>query len=707
MTGMITRMKKTGNGARGDGHHNGWHGWITGLAACLVLAPCSGHGEFEFETGFSRSPISALSSAVEAKLAPGAVSSKGETNASQNGISGNPIESSVASMARTIPRPLPEHPGNIYVEGEPVEIVVPPEAPNEAVKWRLVDVDGREIARGELARPQRLALGRLEVGWYRIEFLTAQNEAAGWTAAAVLSNLKAPTPADSPIGLDMSVSWFERNNPSNQTIHANLAALAGVNWARDRLTWNEIQPAPDRYAPRGNYDIAAEIQRKQGLRVLQVFHSTPRWAVGKDGNTSRFAPDLRHVYRFSLELGRRFQDRVPAWEPWNEPNVSSFGGHTMDEICAWQKAAWLGFKASGSKTIVGSSALAAVPTWPQTEGIKLNEVGPYFDTYNIHTYDWAHGYDELWEPARIAAAGKPLWITEADRGAQHDQKAPWYDLPPRLERLKAEYLAQSYASALAAGADRHFQFILGNYQEPNGVQFGLIRKDYTPRPAYAALAAVGRLLAGARCLGRWQPSPEVWAVAFRAAPDGVESDVLVLWTEKEADWPKRGGATAKIPWPEGLKPRAVFDFLGRQAGNQLPKLIGSAPCFVILPPGQATVLPLKQRTRIKLLESAPSPLVLQTVFPASAHAPVEDKPWSGAYAYAAQAGETVTFTLCAYNFGHSPATMTITAERLPQGWSLNDSRWTWTIDPLERATTPVQISWTSSNAVQDGWVFCL
>ena len=419
-------------------------------------------------------------------------------------------------LERTIPRPLPGHPGNVYVEGESVEVEVPAAAQKSADTWRLRDIDGKIVAQDGFDKGKRLGVRVPGVGWYRIDFLNAKEEVVAWTSTAVLASLRAPVPADSPVGLDMAVSWFARGSSSNQQIHANLAALAGANWVRDRITWREVQTGPDGFAPRGNYDEAADMQKAQGLRVLQVFHTTPPWAGG--GDTARFAPDLRHVYGFAREMGRRFAGRVQAWEPWNEPNVDTFGSHTMDEICSWQKAAWLGFKAADPNLTVGSSALAAVPTWQQTEGVVRNEARPYFDTYNIHTYDWAHGYRDLWEPARAAAGGKPLWITEADRGATHDQTAPWYDLSPRLERLKAEYVAQSYASALAAGADRFFQFILGHYVEPNSVQFGLLRLDYTPRPAYAALAAVGRFLAGARVLGRWRPSAGIEAVAFQAFP---------------------------------------------------------------------------------------------------------------------------------------------------------------------------------------------
>ena len=78
-------------------------------------------------------------------------------------------------------------------------------------------------------------------------------------------------------------------------------------------------------------------------------------------------------------------------------------------------------------------------------------------------------------------------------------------------------MAQSYASSLHAGANRHFHFILGQYGEGN-IQFGLLRHDLTPRPSYVALAAVGRLLAGARCLGRYpiDGKPDVRVIAFRA-----------------------------------------------------------------------------------------------------------------------------------------------------------------------------------------------
>lgn len=627
-------------------------------------------------------------------------------------------ESGLPKSARAIPQPLETHPGNICVEGENIKIT-PPEAAitNHAVQYRLIDVYGGvhpvidlskspNFVGDERQRSNKLTFifGDIDPGWYRIDYLNDKNEVVAWTSVAKLVRLKAPTPLDSPICLDTALAWFARNSPSNQQIHANLAALAGANWTRDRLNWGEVETAPGEFAPRGNYDEAAAIQNKAGLQVLQVFHNTPKWAAGEDGNTSHMAADLRSIYGFAKEMGKRFDGTVQAWEPWNEGNIKDFGGHTMDELCSWQKAAWLGFQASGRKPLVGWNVLAGVSTRQQAESVIYNEAYPYFDTYNIHTYDWAHGYREYWGPARVAAGGKPLWITEADRGAKHIQNAPWNDLPLELERRKAEYIGQSFASALAAGADRFYQFILGNYSEANGVQFGLLRLDYTPRPAYVAFAAAGRFLAGAKHLGTWRPATNVQVVAFQAWPDGVESDVLVAWTETEADWDGRGKATANLPWPAALKPQAVYNFVGRQIGDEDAAKVTSAPRYIVLPRGHASVLPLEPPVR-RAPERAnvASPLVLQAIFPPAVRVAVEDTPWSGSYFYELKPGEKTAFTLAAYNFTVDPVALTAMVEKLPVGWTLSQTNWQWQIDSIGRATATVEIS-CAENATPDGWI---
>ncbi len=605
-------------------------------------------------------------------------------------------ESDTHVVQRGIPAPLSDHPGNVYLDSEMVWIVVPAETPGEARSWRAMDDRGRTVGGGMLSKdvsaaPRRIELGRLPVGWYRVEFLDKQRSCLHWTTAAVLKELAAPVPQDSPVCVDSATAWFARGRPDDQTRLASLAALAGVNWVRDRLTWRELEPVRGAVVSADTtYDSAATTQTDQGLKVLQVFHTTPDWAwnTALDGErpSGRFARDLRHVYRFCEAMAKRFKGRVHAWEPWNEANVGTFGGHTVDEICSYQKAAYLGFKAGDGTVTVCWNAYTTVPTPRHTQGLLDNEAWSYFDTYNIHTYEWAHDYASLWTPARQAACGKPIWVTEADRGIKYVGPEPWCELSRDDEIRKAQYIAQSYASGLYTGSERYFHFILGHYHERhNGVQFGLLRKDMTPRPAYVALAATGRLLAGAKCLGRWGvPGREdVHVIAFRAWPDGLERDVLVAWAERKVDWPQRGKTKAEFSLPNSWEVEKVFDYLGRRLRETPSELTGEA-LFVVLPLGQTDEAELTSVVRSLPREDQACPVVLQVQMPRVAAMKVEPLPWSQGYEYRIEPNKPCQLRMSVYNFQSEPVEGTIRVAGKPPGSVLDRETWSLSIDPMQR-----------------------
>jgi hypothetical protein len=614
------------------------------------------------------------------------------------------------STARTIPSTLSNHPGNIYLLGENVMIRVPETVTNTAIEWRLLD-DRLQVLRTGLLpaagepRPERIEFGALDLGWYRLQFGRPGDLSGDWTTAAVLPPFKSAPSSESPIAVDSATAWFAKNQPERQRHLANLAALAGASWVRDRLRWGELQPAPGPLTNNATtYDTAAEAQQGAGLQVLQVFHDTPSWARENPGASGRFAPDLRAVYAFARASAQRFHGKIAAWEPWNEANVATFGGHTVDQMCSWQKAAYLGFKAGDPQLIIGWNATTAVPSPSHTQGVLSNQTWPYFDTYNIHTYDWAHAYADLWRPAREAACGRPLWITEADRGTPHLGIAPWFDQDPRLERLKAEYMAQSYASSLFAGAQRHFHFILGHYHEPNRVQFGLLRLDDTPRPAYVALAAVGRYLADARVLGRWRPGNDVQVYAFRARPDQEDHDVLVIWAEKDVDWDGRGQTAVDWKLPDSIEVRQVIDYLGRPLGRQLPSPVSSAPHFVFLPPGQAITLPLElPPAPVTNRASIACPVVLQLELPSTRSMRVEDIPWSEGYVYGLAPDETLRLPLNIYNFSERKVQGRLEIAGVPPRWQITYPGQPFAVGPQGRTQLVAALK-VPPAAATNGWV---
>ncbi len=602
-----------------------------------------------------------------------------------------------------------EHAGNVFLLGEPVTVSLPAENAINPSSWRAIDDRGHEVAHGsvkdqltraseQVSSGQRVALGELGVGWYRIEWCDAGKNVLGWTTAAVLTPLVAKTPEDSPICVDAAISWFARDDAGRQADFAHLAALAGVSWTRDRLRWRDMQPAADQFtSDPTTYDTAAEQQAKAGLNVLQVFHDTPAWAAGPDGRQGHFPDDLRHVYRFCQAMARRFAGKVQAWEPWNEANVADFGAHTVDEICAYQKAAYLGFKSGDTGVTVCWNATTGVPTDRQTAGVLNNEAWPYFDTFNIHSYDWPTSYQQLWEPVRRAAVGKPIWVTESDRGMTAAADSPTHELTARKERLKAEYMAQSFALSLHAGAARHFHFILGQYGERD-VEFGLLRHDLTPRPAYVALAALGRMLAGARCLGRYvvADEPDTFVIAFSALHEGKHRDVLVAWSERAGDWPQRGEQTTNWPLPNSLTVEWCCDYFGRPLGHTVPQRLTSAPTFVVLPAGEAARLTLDPpgRSPSRNTMSAgkkPSPVVLQCLLPLNTAVRDESIPWAWEYEHQFDVDTQHELPLFIYNFDDKSVTGTITLENTPPGYRVTPGRWQVKLGPMERQRLPAQV----------------
>lgn len=596
-----------------------------------------------------------------------------------------------------------DHVGNIFLDGEQVSINVTDEA---ATGWQLTDEMEREITRGAIAGNDPIELGTLPVGWYRIALFDSEGNELRWTTAAVLAPLAAPTPEDSPICVDSATAWFAKDDPVKQKQFARLAALAGVSWIRDRMRWRDMEPAPGQFAKNTTYDTSAAIQHACDLNILQVFHDTPAWAA--DGRSrGRFPADLRHVYRFAKAMSERFHGQVQAWEPWNESNVATFGGHTMDEICSYQKAAWLGFKAGDPDVTVCWNVTTAVPTERQTDALLLNETWSYFDTYNIHTYDWAHDYERLWAPSRRAACGKPLWITESDRGMKSEEDSPTHDLSARNRRLKAQYVTQSYVQSLHAGSHRHFHFILGQYGEGE-TQFGLLRDDMTPRPGYVALAALGRFLAGAECLGRLKEpdEPDLHVYGFRARPDGQPKDVLVAWTEKNVDWPDRGKATRDWQLPAALKPEQGYDYLGRKTSVGDPITLTSAPIYLLLPEGSCDSLSLTRPKGYSRRDDNVCPIVLQCVMLQDTARNIERIPWASEYEYQVEPGKPCRVPLYAYNFGNKTVRGTVRFEGLPEGCKAEPAEWTLELAPMERTELPAQVTITDAMTADtdDIWI---
>ena len=141
---------------------------------------------------------------------------------------GSGLPAGAAPITRAIPRPLPSHPGNIFVAGEQVSVAAPA---GGAETWRATDYEGRTAAEGRVEKG-RAELGKLPVGYYELAW--AEGAGSNRVTVGVVEPLRAPTPLSSPIAIDVAMAWFFPKE-ERMAAPANLCTLAGINWVRDRL----------------------------------------------------------------------------------------------------------------------------------------------------------------------------------------------------------------------------------------------------------------------------------------------------------------------------------------------------------------------------------------------------------------------------------------------------------------------------------------
>lgn len=523
-------------------------------------------------------------------------------------------------ITRNIPRTLPSHPGNIFLAGENIVVTAPP-GPVET--WRALDYENKLVRKGAI-KDGKAEVGILPVGWFKI--VRGKGYFTNRTFVGVLEPLRAPTPLTSPICIDVGMAWFWPKEKMGDV--ANLCQLAGINRVRDRLNWQQMEPKRGEFAGHNQYDDSAEIQHDAGLQILQVNHLSSSWANPK-GN--RFPPDLRDVYNFYREMARRWKGEIGAFEPWNEADIKMFGGHTGSEMATLQKAAYLGLKA-GNPDVIACENVFAIRRASTLKDFQNNEAWPYFDTYNLHTYEPLENYPGVYADQCAVSAGKPMWVSECSVHIKWRGDETLKELGDEDLRLQSERLVKTYALAIHEGARAIFYFVLPHYTESK-LQYGLLRADLSPRPGYVSLAAVGRLLADAKPVGRVKADDEsIQGYVFDAKPDGKEADVLVIWSDN--------GGRFELP----KQPQECFDHLGRtfSVTNGVLNLT-RAPMFVLLSKGSRPKL-IPPPKPAKLLKGKPGPVVIQAVIP-------EENVVLNKSAYKIANGETKTIPVFIYNFG--------------------------------------------------------
>ena len=365
-------------------------------------------------------------------------------------------------------------------------------------------------------------------------------------AAAALAQIPLTPPpaatAGSPWGFVSSSEWL---TPAHERF-LPMMRDAGITWFRFCPDWSAIQPRHGEF----NFDYPDTVIReayKNGIHVSGVFAYMAPWASSKNTTVDFPIKDIRYWRDFVEAMVKRYPS-VTHWEVWNEFNSSAFSRNsTPADYAELVRVAYETAKKANPDAKIGiSCANFAVPWF---DAVIKAGCGP-FDFVAVHPYEnigevvhgGEAGYLSMVKSLRemLAAnnrpANLPLWITEVGIQAP---VAP----DPVKDRIQADILVKTYALSLAQGFEKVCWFEARGPNYGHGTDHGIIRQDWTLRPAYAALGTLTKALGPTPVYQGWL-NPGTDGYAFVFSPSPKDAPVVIAWAPP--------GRTLEVSFPEPL-----------------------------------------------------------------------------------------------------------------------------------------------------------
>jgi len=555
-------------------------------------------------------------------------------------------------------------PCNVFLVGEELAFT---RSGTDPVTCVVQDFDAKEVWRGDVTA-ERFAVPALPPGYYELHWQAGETK--GVTPFGVVPARPDEPPPSGPIAVDGATAWLSQ--PSQWEPLAKMLRRVGIGWMRERLSWGQVNPEPGKL-DWGRYQTVADVLYAQGVREYQIFHDSPGWT--HPGRDTRCPDDLREVYRFTRTAAEHFRGEVPAWEPWNEPDIDFFD-QLGDKYAGIQKAAFLGFRAGNPDAAVLSCSFCRGRSG-FSDNVFESGCADYVDIFNFHTYAPIAQYvDNLaaWTnlPVEYGIGDRPTWLTEA---GVRLVAADGQTLTPEQERTQAEFVPRSFAISLAAGVDRHFFFVLPFYPE-NGVQFGALHKDASPQPALLAIATAARLLGQGRYLGKmtWQPDT-VQAYAF----DSGAGTVVVVWADQPTEAQLR----------TDMRSVQVTDVVGRERqvqteGGTLHLTVGPSAQYVTGLGDVSGQVTGKVRPPGRLPKLDPSKVVLVGYIDSG----TVDK---GSNCHLIRGDGPAPFVVDLYNLDEAKPTKGRVSLKLPEGWTADRMDVEVSLEPMGRESLRFQL----------------
>jgi hypothetical protein len=277
----------------------------------------------------------------------------------------------------------------------------------------------------------------------------------------------------------------------------DLIEHAGITWIRDEVYWAEVEKKKGVFNFPSRYDSYLDEAQARGLQVLLILDFGNPLYLPQEKSGPATEEQREAFARYCREVIKRYRTRgVRHYEIWNEPNASTFWQPRPDAddyLKLLEKAYEASKEADPGCAVIGCSTSGMDADF--IERVFSSGGGKFMDAVSVHPYcspvpPEQHLLDDI-EKLRNIVGEKPIWITKFGYPTHTGASGV-------TEEQQANYLTRTFLLARSSPTiQRVFWYDFQNDgtdpAEPE-FNFGLIRKDKSPKPAYKACQTLASLV---------------------------------------------------------------------------------------------------------------------------------------------------------------------------------------------------------------------
>ncbi len=319
----------------------------------------------------------------------------------------------------------------------------------------------------------------------------------------------------------------------------DLVKPAGFTYVRTGETWANVEKKKGIYNW-ASYDAMINSITSKGLVPFIVlgFNNTLYGAshrfTGISGTTQRNAFAM-----FAAEAVKRYRGRGIIWEIWNEPNLGYFWRPitNAEDYAALVKTTASAIKRVAPAEIVVAGSMATDNKVPFFTRCAKAGMLNYIDAVTMHPYrktapeiNLGLAYKQIRDIIKQYNPSNPnIPIISSEWG----YSTVWTGMN---EAKQANYLMRSFLLNKYYGIPISIWYdYRDNGTNPTNPEhhFGLLRYDFSPKPAYQSASALLALIKNAKFIKRLNSAADDYILEFSGLPNGLR---YLVWTSSTAHY---------------------------------------------------------------------------------------------------------------------------------------------------------------------------